>query len=152
MSNAVAAFHYLQESILNSLNTAMPAKVLSFDSVTCTAKIQPLYKVQENNEMKSRAVLEGVPVLKQRYKVHDNRAIKISTDAGRHGQMSGDGAHNHAELTFGESVDMIPDLRPGDTVFVVFSQNALDEAAKGNEAEPAGRRFSVTDAVIVGVF
>lgn len=127
MSNVGAAFLYLQNSILNSLNTAMPAKVLSFDSVTCTAKIQPLYKVEENNEFKSRAPLEGVPVLKQRYRMYGDTEAR-------------------------GSVEMIPNLQPGDIVFIVMSQRTLDEAIKGNEANSEGRRFSIKDAVILGVF
>lgn len=44
----------------------MPAMILSYNETTCTAKIQPLFKVKEvGKEPVSLPAIEGVPVLKQ---------------------------------------------------------------------------------------
>ncbi|MCT6926174.1 Gp138 family membrane-puncturing spike protein [Metasolibacillus sp.] len=154
MSNASAFFDGLLGSALVGINTAMPCKVLSYDAATCTAKIQPLFKAKEvNKEPQSLPVVEGVPVLFQRYKVHNNNAIAISTDKGGHSQYTGTGEHEHKQLTFTESVEMIPDLSVGDVVLAVFCQRAIDEAIQGANVYPgAARMFSIHDAVIVGVF
>ncbi|WP_313150941.1 Gp138 family membrane-puncturing spike protein [Lysinibacillus capsici] len=154
MSNASAFFGGLMGGALVGINTAMPCKVLSFDASTCTAKIQPLFKAKEiDKEPKSLPPIEGVPVLFQRYRVHDNRKIVIATDKGAHGQSTGTGEHVHNELTFTESVEMIPDLIAGDVVLAVFCQRAIDEAQRGSDVYPGtARMFSIHDAVVVGVF
>lgn len=154
MSNTSAFFEGFKGALLASLNTSMPCKVLAYDANTCTAKIQPLFKSKEvNKEPVSLPPIEGVPVLFQRYKVHDNNKIAITTDKGPHGQAAGTGEHIHNELTFTESVEMIPDLKAGDIVLAVFCQRAIDEAQNGANVYPdTARMFSIHDAVIVGVF
>lgn len=154
MSNASAFFGGLMGGALVGINTAMPCKVLSYEASTCTAKIQPLFKVKEvDKDPKSLPPIEGVPVLFQRYKVHDNRKIAVTTDKGAHVQYTGTGDHVHNELTFTESVEMIPDLVVGDVVLAVFCQRAIDEAQNGSNVYPGtARMFSIHDAVIVGVF
>ncbi len=122
--SAADFFVRLEESLLGSINTAMPAEVLGYDEDARTAKIKPLIRVQVGeNEFREREVLENVPVLKNRYKV--------------------DG---------GSPRDYVPVLQAGDIVQVVFNQSAIDQAQDGEVVNPSGRRFSVTDAVIVGVF
>jgi hypothetical protein len=118
-------FANLQKRILTSINTAMPAKILSFDEVTCTAKIQPLFKVkEEGQEPKNLPAIEGVPALKQKYRVNGG-TVQTYT----------------------------PVYNVGDVVLVVFSQRALDSAKYGNTVYPgANRMFSIHDAVIVGLF
>lgn len=125
MSNSTNFFADFRLGILTSINTAMPAKILSYDESTCTAKIQPLFKVKEKGkEPQSLPAIEGVHALKQKYKVNGG-----------------------AEQTF------TPALNTGDVVLVVFSQRALDSAIDGNIVYPAkNRMFSIHDAVIVGCF
>lgn len=154
MSNTSTFFEGFKGNMLASLNTAMPCKVLEYDDGTCTAKIQPLFQAKEvGKEPKSLSVIEGVPVLFQRYKVHNNEKIAVTTDKGAHGQYEGTGEHEHKELQFTESVDMIPDIKAGETVLAVFCQRAIDEAQSGSNVYPGtDRMFSIHDAVIVGVF
>lgn len=153
MSNASAFFSGLMGGALVGMNTAMPCKVLSYDVSTCTAKIQPLFKIKEiDKDPENLPPIEGVPVLFQRYKVHDNKKVAVTTDKGPHTQYTGTGEHVHKELTFAESVEMIPDLRAGDVVQVIFNQRAIDEAQTGALVYPGTRMFSIHDAVIVGVF
>lgn len=154
MSNASTFFDGLLGSALVGINTAMPCKVLSYDTSTCTAKIQPLFKAKEvNKEPQSLPPIEGVPVLFQRYKVHNNNVVAVTTDKGAHAQYTGTGEHEHKKLTFAESVEMIPDLVVGDVVLAVFCQRAIDQAQQGENVYPGtARMFSIHDAVIVGVF
>lgn len=125
MSSVTKYFANLKTSVLTSINTAMPCKVLSFNESDCTAKIQPLYKVKEvGHESTILPPIEGVPVLKQNYKVNG-----------------------------GTVQEYIPVLNSGDIVLVVFCQRAIDEALEGKIADNLGSRmFSLIDAVIVGVF
>lgn len=154
MTNMTDFFSTLQQGVFMNLNTAMPCKVLAYDETKRRAKIQPLFKVKEYGQNESSlAPIEHVPVLMQRYKIHNNQGISISTDPGEHEQYSGDGAHNHKMITFVETVDFIPDIKVGDTVLAVFCQRAIDEAIKGNNTFPGtARMFDIHDAVIVGVF
>lgn len=154
MSNASDFFGGLMGGALVGINTAMPCKVLSYDASTCTAKIQPLFKAKEiDKEPKSLPPIEGVPVLFQRYKVHGNSKIAVTTDKGGHAQYTGTGEHIHNELSFTESVEMIPDLKADDIVQVIFNQRAIDDAQTGALVYPGtARMFSIHDAVIVGVF
>lgn len=154
MTNMTEFFSTLQQGVFMNLNTAMPCKVLSYDESNRRAKIQPLFKVKEYGQNESSlAPIENVPVLMQRYKIHNNQGISISTDPGEHSQYSGNGAHQHNEITFKETVEFIPDIQVGDTVLVVFCQRAIDEAMNGNNVFPGtSRMFDIQDAVIVGVF
>lgn len=125
MSSATQYFANLRASVLLSINTAMPCKVLSYDEIECTAKIQPLYKAKEvGHDPSLLPPIEGVPVLKQKYKV------------------SG-----------GAAQEFLPVLNIGDIVLVVFCQRAIDDALEGKIVDnPGSRMFSLIDAVIVGVF
>ena len=154
MTNMTEYFGSLQQGVLMNLNTAMPCEVLSYDETKRMAKIQPLFKVKEYGQNESSlAPIENVPVLFQRYKVHNNTPISITTDNAPHAQYSGTGEHVHNEITFTESVEMIPDLRNGDIVQVIFNQRSIDEAMNGNNVFPGtSRMFDIHDAVIVGVF
>ncbi|WP_332649653.1 Gp138 family membrane-puncturing spike protein [Lysinibacillus sp. 54212] len=117
-------FKEMENKILSSINTSMPARVLSYNEGARTAKIKPLIKVQISEGVyQEREVLENVPVLKHRFKVNG-----------------------------GAPQEYIPYLQSGDIVQVVFSQSSIDQAQKGQLTNPSGRRFSVVDAVIVGVF
>lgn len=154
MSNTSAFFEGFKGAILASLNTSMPCKVLQYDTSSCTAKIQPLFRSKEvGKDPVDLPPIEDVPVLFQRYKVHNNAKIAVTTDKGPHGQAAGTGEHIHNELQFTESVEMIPDIKVGETVLAVFCQRAIDEAQNGANVYPGtARMFSIHDAVIVGVF
>lgn len=125
MSEVTEFFANFRRGILTSINTAMPAKILSYDEVKCTAKIQPLFKAkEEGKEPVNLPPIEGVPALKQKYRVNGG-AVQTYT----------------------------PVYNVGDVVLVVFSQRALDGAKKGNIVYPGtNRMFSIHDAVIVGLF
>lgn len=117
-------FRDFQNDIYSRINTAMPAKVLSYDEATCTAKIKPLFRVEvEKDVYEDREVIEGVPVLKHQFKVNGG-----------------------PEQTY------VPFLQNGSVVQVIFNQSAIDQARKGHTVDPSARKFSITDAVIVGVF
>lgn len=154
MTNMTEFFNSLQQGVFMNLNTAMPCEVLAYDATKRRAKIQPLFKVKEYGKNESSlAPIENVPVLFQRYKVHNNAPISITTDTAPHAQYSGTGEHVHNVVTFTESVEMIPDLRDGDIVQVIFNQRSIDEAMNGNIVFPGtSRMFDIHDAVIVGVF
>lgn len=153
MSEATHFFNNLVHRVSMNINTSMPCKVISFDEATITAKVQPLFMTKEvGREPEALKPIEGVPVLFQRYKVKNLEPISVTTDAGEHGQYTGSGAHMHNILTFKESVEMIPDLRPDDVVMVVFSQRALDNVLSGQVAYPGiNRHHDIQDAVIVGL-
>lgn len=154
MTSTTTFFEAFKGAVLTSINTAMPCRVLAFDEATCTAKIQPLFKIKEvNKEPVQLAPIEGVPVLLQRFKVNNLQAVQTSTDDGVHEQYTGSGAHTHSQITFTEAIEFIPHLVAGDVVQVVFNQRAIDDVLSGNVALPSARRFfSIHDAVVVGVF
>jgi len=138
MSNSTNFFHDLIKEHTLNLHTAMPCKVLSFNEQARTAKIQPLFMYKEKNqEPVTRAPIEDVPVLFQRYKTVDTRAT----------------SEEPLQYSDEEVVrEFIPILQQGDIVFAVFSQRALDDVLQGNVAFPAQKRHhSLNDAIIVGV-
>lgn len=120
MSMNTALNGFIEEKLLN-LHTAMPCKVLSFNGAEAT--IQPLFLKTTNEGQEQYPVIEGVPVLKHRFKV------------------------NGSAPQLYESV-----YQPGDKVYVVFSERALDHVLGGDVADPEfNRRHSLEDAVIVGL-
>jgi hypothetical protein len=53
----------------------------------------------------------------------------------------------------GATLILLPDLRPGDTVYVVCADRQMGQAASGQPVKPESERsHSRNDAVIVGVF
>lgn len=124
MSKTTKYFDALKMNLLTSINTAMPCKILSYDEATCTAKIQPLFKVKEVGQPeKALKPIENVPALKQKYRVND-----------------------------GSVQEYVPVYEAGNVVLVVFAQRAIDDALQGKMTYPGTRMFSLTDAVIVGVW
>ena len=120
MSAYTAINAIIEEKLLN-LHTAMPCKVLSYANGEAT--IQPLYMKVSKHEEGPYPPIEGVPVLKQRFKVND-------------------GAPQTYEAVY----------QKGDIVLVVFSERALDNVMTGKIAHPEfNRRHSINDAVIVGL-
>ncbi|WP_088005598.1 Gp138 family membrane-puncturing spike protein [Indiicoccus explosivorum] len=123
MSEDMSFFRKFKQDILLSINTSMPAKVISYDKAQREAKVQPLYKSKEKGrEPVTLPVLESVPVLFQRFEV--------------------DGVER----------EYLPVIRAGDIVLLSFSQRELDDALTGQPAYPSPNRlFPLTGAVIVGV-
>lgn len=120
MSINTALNAFIEEKLLN-LHTAMPCRVLSFSNGEAT--VQPLFLKVTNGEQQQYNPIEGVPVLKQRYKING-------------------GAPQIYESVY----------QPGDKVFVVFSERALDHVLSGNIADPEfNRHHDLNDAVIVGL-
>ncbi|WP_169819465.1 Gp138 family membrane-puncturing spike protein [Salimicrobium jeotgali] len=106
-----------------SVNTSMPARVISYDKTEREAKVQPLYKKKEvDRDPVVLPVLEGVPVLFQRYEVD------------------------------GIEKEYIPVVKAGDVVLLSFSQRELDNVLSGQAVYPSPNRlFPLNGAVIMGV-
>ena len=131
MSAYTAINAIIEEKLLN-LHTAMPCKVLSYANGEAT--IQPLYLKVSKHEEGPYPPIEGVPVLKQRFKY----SYEDGTPAG---------TINRTKTTIFETV-----YEKGDIVLVVFSERALDNVMTGKIAHPEfNRRHSINDAVIVGL-
>ncbi|OMF28299.1 Gp138 family membrane-puncturing spike protein [Paenibacillus sp. FSL H8-0259] len=110
----------------DSINVALPCKVISFDPVTLTASVQPLLKLSGSEP----AQILSVPVTGQK--------MKFELDIGQGPQEF-------------ETV-MRPALEQGDTVYVVFADAEIKNTLTGQIAAPdTSRRHSRMDAVIVGV-
>lgn len=129
LNNALNAF--VEEKLLN-LHTSMPCKVLSFDGKEAT--VQPLFLKTTQDEQAKYPPIEGVPVLKQRFKyTYDDTTI-------------------HGDVT--KTVTLMHEAvyEAGDIVLVVFSERALDNVLSGSIADPQfNRRHSLSDAIIVGL-
>ena len=109
---------FIEEKLMN-LHTAMPCKVLSYENNEAT--IQPLFMKTTKEGKKPYPIIEGVPVLKQRFNV--------------------DGVTKTYQSVY----------QAGDIVLVVFSERALDHVLNGEIADPQfNRRHSIQDAVILG--
>ena len=120
MSAYTAINAIIEEKLLN-LHTAMPCKVLSYANGEAT--IQPLYLKVSKHEEGPYPPIEGVPVLKQRFKVNGGTPQTYEAE-----------------------------YQKGDIVLVVFSERALDNVMTGKIAHPEfNRRHSINDAVIVGL-
>lgn len=124
MAQDTRFFKNFRNQILLGINTAFPAKVLTFDETTLEAKIQPLFKVKEVNEdPEALEPIEGVPVLKQRYRVNGGSAQQYT-----------------------------PTFDRGDIVLCICAQRSLDDAADGKPYYAGKSRIlDIQDAVIVGV-
>lgn len=132
MSMDMVLLGQLKRDIMLSVNTSMPAKVLSYDKDSREAKVQPLYKSKEiGRDPVDLPVLEGVPALFQRFE------FKYADSPG-------------GERT--ATSEMVPVLQPGDVVLISFSQRELDDALSGQVVYASPNRlFPLTSAVIVGV-
>lgn len=142
MASDTEYFEILKNQIILSLNTCFPAKVLEFDGEE--AKIQPLFKTKEwNEEPEVQKPIDGVPILKQRYEVHQGKAIDVFIPGALENQYS---------LTYNEPILVKPVLKAGDIVLCVVAQRSLDDVVEGVPYNVGGARIMNTqDAVIVGV-
>ena len=183
MADSTMFFENFRTQMLLSINTAMPCKVLSYDEEKRQAKIQPLFMTKEIGRASEKmSVIEDVPVLWQRMRVHKKEFFKAEVPEGEHihekgehthsggghAQYTGSGVHSHdggAHMHDGgkhthkkmkvteDFIDLHPVLKAGDTVLAVFGQRAIDEAQEGKLSYPgAARIMSVHDAIIVGIF
>lgn len=169
MSNSSMFFENFKNQILLSINTSMPCKVLSYDEEKRLAKIQPLFKIKEaGKEPQALSVVEDVPVLWQRMKVHKKNFFNVSIPEGEHTHSGGGhsqytgsgvhthdgGEHEHKKMKVTEDfIELHPVLKEGDTVLAVFAQRALDDAMEGKLVYPGSARYlNVHDAIIVGIF
>lgn len=118
-------YHQLRNDILLNINTCFPARVLSFSDGK--AMIQPLFKIKYyGQEPRTLPIIEGVPTLKQRYKVR------------------------RADAEYTEEYELV--LRAGDVVLCVCAQRSLDDAMSGQPYYAGKSRIlDIQDAVIVGV-
>lgn len=141
MSKSTIFFNNILSDAVLKINTAMPCSVISYDAAKKEAKIQPLFMVKyKGQEPQKLPVLEGVPVVSQRFNVNDGQSFNA--------KMNG----SSVSLAFDEPVSFTPHLEKGDMVFVVFAQRALDKVMSGNVAYPQiNRHHDLRDAVIVGV-
>lgn len=176
-------FENFKNQMLLSINTCMPCKILSYDEKKRTAKIQPLFKTKEaGKEPQTISVIEDVPVLWQRMRIHSKEFFKVEIPEGEHEHFEGEHTHSgggHAQYTGNgvhshdggghkhdggehlhkkmkvteDFIDLHPALKEGDTVLAVFAQRAIDEAQEGKLVYPgASRVMSVHDAIIIGIF
>ncbi|MGA4517195.1 Gp138 family membrane-puncturing spike protein [Solibacillus silvestris] len=169
MANSAMFFENFRNQILLSINTCMPCKVLSYDEKTRMASIQPMFKQKEvGKEPQALSIIEDVPVLWQRMKVHKKDFFEVNIpegehvhDDGGHGQYTGSGVHSHdggkhehKKMKVTEDfIELHPVLESGDIVLAVFAQRSIDEAMEGNLVYPGSSRYlSVHDAIIVGIF
>lgn len=113
-------FSSLQGKMFSGLHVGFPCKVIMFDDSKLTADVQPLIRTTSDTP----ALLQGVPVLGQRWKVEGGIAQTYK-----------------------------PELRHGDVVFVVCADREIKNALTGSIASAdSGRQHDQNDAVIVGVF
>ncbi|GGA31033.1 Gp138 family membrane-puncturing spike protein [Psychrobacillus lasiicapitis] len=142
MSNSSEFYSNFKNQLLLSINTCMPCKVLAYNESNRTAKIQPLFMIKEINRAPEKlSVLEDVPVLFERVKIKNNTAISVTIPNS-----------DHTQITFNESVELVPSINVGDIVLAVFAQRSLDDAIEGNVVYPGtSRLFAVHDAIIVGI-
>lgn len=169
MSNSSMFFENLKNQILLSINTCMPCKVISYNEEERLATIQPLFKMKEaGKEPQALSIIEDVPVLWQRMKVHKKNFFQVNIPEGEHthsggghSQYTGSGVHSHSggehehkKMKVTEDfIELHPVLKAGDTVLAVFAQRSIDEAMEGKLSYPGSARIlSVHDAIIVGIF
>ncbi|PIC73347.1 hypothetical protein [Sporosarcina sp. P17b] len=169
MAESAMFFENFRNQMLLTINTSMPCKVLSYDEKKRVATIQPLFKTKEAGmEPEALSIIEDVPVLWQRMKVHKKDFFKVSIpegehvhNGGGHSQYTGSGVHSHdggkhehkKMKVIEDFIELHPVLKAGDTVLAVFAQRAIDEAQEGKLSYPgASRIMSVHDAIIVGIF
>ncbi|MGG0666974.1 hypothetical protein ABE073_00335 [Lederbergia citrisecunda] len=169
MANSAMFFENFRNQLLFSINTAMPCRVLSYDKENRLANILPLFKIKEaGKEPQTQSVIEDVPVLWQRMRVHKKEFFEVSIPEGEHthsggghSQYSGSGIHSHEggkhehqKMKVTEDfIELHPVLEAGDTVLAVFAQRSIDEAQDGKLVYPGSARImSVHDAIIVGIF
>ena len=169
MADSTMFFENFRNQILLSVNTCMPCKVLSYDEKERRAKIQPLFKNKEvGKDPQALSVIEDVPVLWQRMKVHKKDFFQVSIPEGEHthsggghSQYTGSGTHTHSggehehkKMKVTEDfIELHPVLKEGDTVLAVFAHRSIDEAMEGDLVYPGTSRvLSVQDAIIVGIF
>ncbi|MFC2948527.1 Gp138 family membrane-puncturing spike protein [Virgibacillus sediminis] len=123
MSEDMVFYRQFKRDILLSINTSMPGRVIEYDKTNREAKVQPLFKTKEKGKNPvSLPVLEGVPVLSQRFEVD------------------------------GIEKEYVPILKRGDVVLLSISQREIDDVLGGKSAYPSPNLlFPLTGAVIVGV-
>jgi len=122
MSEAEKYFRKVIEGRVTEIHTTMPCRIESFNEVTFTAKIVPLFKVKfKDQQAIDRPPIENVPVLRQKRKSGD--IITIET----------------------------PYYEPGDIVLVIFMERAMDMVQGNSTVDPKySRKHALEDAVIIG--
>lgn len=124
MTESAMFLQEFKEQILLAVNTCYPARVLSFDEKNLEAKIQPLFMTKDiNEEAEIQDVLEGVPLLFQRYRINNGIPQKYQ-----------------------------PVVQKGDVVLCVIAQRSLDDLDTGRPYYAGKARImNMQDSVIVGV-
>jgi hypothetical protein len=124
------------EKALDDLYVCFPCKVISFQSDSCRAVVQPLVRVGNSDP----AVIQNVPVLGQKFilKEYDQTIID-------------DGVERTITMKEHEAV-YIPNVKAGDMVVVVCADVEIKNMLSGQFATPdSKRKHSKNDAFIVGV-
>lgn len=124
MAESAMFLQEFKEQILLAVNTCYPARVLSFDENNSEAKIQPLFMTKDVNEdPETQDVLEGVPLMFQRYRVNNSTTQTYK-----------------------------PVVQKGDVVMCIVAQRSLDDADTGRPYYAGKARImNMQDSVIVGV-
>jgi hypothetical protein len=121
---------------LNDLYVCFPCKVISFNSVSYKAVIQPLVRMGDLEP----AVIQNVPVLGHKYIVKEHEQTIID-----------EGIERVVTVKDYETI-CVPNVKAGDAVMVVCGDVEIKNMLSGQIASPdSKRKHSKNDAVIVGV-
>lgn len=138
----------LRESLLN-MSTAFIGRVVSVNTATATASVQPLSMMKQfGSPAKKRAPIQDVPIL---HHVGHWKLVKQSltvTDTYTGGGSISPNPHpapaNQGHIQFDP-------IRAGDIVFCVCADREISATRKGQFATPALGHHEISNAVIVGL-
>jgi len=125
MAYADKLFEQMFGEHLYNLHTSMPCRVVAYYPGELKADLQPLFQRKKNGEVMDYPMISKAPV---------SRTVVIYPE--REGICHGCGG----EVEIPEHHE---ELRPGQTVIVVFAERALDFVGT--------RRHDIRDAVVIGV-
>lgn len=123
-----------------SIHTIAPAKVVKYDENKQKADIQLLFMtVYADGTKEPYRLLEGVPVMFQRFKLNKGQSFSIKIN----------GVTQTAQVE--QDLVYAPFLRAGDIVVVGFAERALDNLTNRPFDPEYHRTHSVQDAIVLGV-
>ncbi|MCR8636189.1 Gp138 family membrane-puncturing spike protein [Paenibacillus radicis (ex Xue et al. 2023)] len=124
------------EKAINDLYVCFPCRVISFDSASGMAVVQPLFRKAD----KEPALIQNVPAIGQKHIVKEHEQTIVDQGIERTIIIK-----EHEEIHF-------PNVKSGDTVLVVCADGEIRNTLSGQVAIPVSKRMhSKNDAVIVGV-
>lgn len=132
-------FKVYSNFLLSSVRTFMPAIVLSYDKANMVADVQPSFLMTQDNgkEPVKMGMLQDVPVLMQRFECYEEL-------------YTGSGEHDHSHTDTLVTKKYIPVYQPGDVVMLAICDRNIDNLRHGTFLPNSNKKFSVTDAVVIG--